>query len=101
MDIDILQRDIVVWADSIAPERMPENTIVKLVSETSELLDAIMNEGDVETELADCFILLLDLADMFGVSLVKAADEKMAINRERKWQNVNGVMRRGLPDESL
>jgi NTP pyrophosphatase (non-canonical NTP hydrolase) len=94
-EIQNLQKEIVEWADSISAKRTPVNTVVKLVSETSELLDVIVNDDyDVGGELADCTILLLDLADMYGVDLLMAVREKMGINRDRKWENVNGVIRR-------
>lgn len=96
-DVDALSEDIVEWADSISPGRLPANTVVKLVSESSELLDAIINNGsvqEVESELGDCIILLLDLASMFGVDLVEAGYKKMYANRERKWTADGNVIRR-------
>lgn len=90
-----LQFDIVAWADSISPTRTPANTVVKLVQETGELLDAIINGGDVETEVGDITILLLDICHMHGINLVHAAENKMVINRnKRKWVSDNGVIRR-------
>ena len=89
-----LQEDVVQWADGIAPDRKPKDAVVKLVSETSELLDAVLNHGDVETELADCLILLTDLADMYGIDLITAALRKMQVNRKRGWIAVDGVIRR-------
>lgn len=95
--LDALQHDVVTWADTISPGRRPENTVVKLVSETSELLDAIVNGGrkeEIESELGDCIILLLDLADMFNVSLIRAGCKKMDINRTREWTRDGDVIRR-------
>lgn len=97
MNIDALSDDILDWADRISPGRMPANTVVKLVSESSELLDAIINNGsreEVESELGDCVILLLDLASMFGLDLVEAGHKKMGINRSRKWAADGHVIRR-------
>lgn len=92
-----LQADVVTWADSISPTRRPENTMVKFNSEASELLDAIVNrlgQDAVESELGDCLILLLDLANMYNVDLVAAGERKMVINRQRHWRSVDGVIRR-------
>lgn len=90
-----LQSEIVKWADSISPRRRPQDTVVKLVSEASELLDAVLNKPEeVGQELADNFILLLDLADMHNVDLVGEAWKKMDVNRSREWVEVDGVIRR-------
>ena len=92
--MDRLKYAVLDWADSIAPDREAKDAVVKMVSETSELLDAVLNNGDVEGELGDCIILLIDIADMYGVNLVDAGMKKMAVNRERKWINEGGVIRR-------
>jgi len=91
-----LQDDVITWADGISPERSPKDAVVKMVAETSELLDAVLNKDRmaVEGELGDCLILLLDIAKMYDVDLVKAGDMKMTINWNRKWESVNGVIRR-------
>jgi NTP pyrophosphatase (non-canonical NTP hydrolase) len=94
-DIYRLQTDVVEWANGISPKRKPQNTVVKLVGETSELLDAIVNGGDVRDELGDMIILLLDLANMYGVDIVDAGWDKMDTNRhKRHWVAENGVIRR-------
>lgn len=94
--IDELQKEVVRWADKIAPDRQAKDAVVKMVSETSELLDAVLNgeKQEVEGELGDCVILLLDIADMYGINLVEAGRRKMRINRNRKWTNNGGVIRR-------
>lgn len=94
-NFDDLQEAVTGWADSISPLRQPKDAVVKLVSESSELLDAVLNKPDeVEGELADVFFLLLDLAAMHDVDLLKATWNKLAINRSRKWEEVDGVIRR-------
>lgn len=94
--MDRLQADILAWADQISPERLPKDAVVKLVSEASELLDAVLNgsKGDVEGELGDCIVLLLDLAHMYEINLARAGHKKMGINRARSWESDNGVIRR-------
>lgn len=97
--LEMLQHEIVEWADAISPGRRPENTVVKLVSESSELLDAIVNgkrADAVEDELGDCIILLLDLADMYGVDIIKAGYKKMDVNRKREWTVDGNVIRRKI-----
>lgn len=92
---DGLQSAVVEWADSISPLRQPKDAVVKLVSEASELLDAVLNDpSEVDGELADVFILLLDLANMHNINLPEAAWRKLNINRNRKWEEVDGVIRR-------
>lgn len=98
MDIESLQRSVLDWADQISPGRSPKDAVVKLVSETSELLDAVLNGGDVEGELGDCVILLLDLCKMYNINLVKAGHKKMRINVKRKWYSDDGVIRRVKPN---
>lgn len=96
MKLSDLTRQILLWINSVAPGRKPQDTVCKMVSETSELLDAVMNKGDAEVkgELADCMICLLDLADAYNVDIIKAAFEKLEINRQRKWEMKDGVLRR-------
>lgn len=92
-----LQDEVIGWADVISPARRPENTVVKLVSESAELLDAIVNNrgrDEVAQELGDCIILLVDLAHMHNVDLVQAGLNKMVVNRQREWTVDGNVIRR-------
>lgn len=89
-----LQRRINIWAGRVVPDRKPIDAAIKLVSEVSELLDAIHSgQGSVADELGDCMILLLDIAKLSKVNLVEAAHAKMTTNENRTWQNVGGVLR--------
>lgn len=94
--LEDLRKEVLAWAATIAPDREAKDAVVKMVSETSELLDAVLNAGPaaVEGELGDCIILLLDIADMYNIDLVAAGRRKMRINRNRKWINDGGVIRR-------
>lgn len=93
--VDELEDAITTWADSISPLRKPKDAVVKLVSESAELLDAVLNEpAKVEEELADVFFLLLDLAAMHDINLVAATWAKLEVNRNREWVEVDGVIRR-------
>ena len=52
-----------------------------LLKEIKELGDDL-NDGD---ELADCALLLFDLASHAGVDLLDAIEKKFKINKARKW----------------
>lgn len=91
-----ITKEVVGWADQIAPARAPKDTVVKMVSETSELLDAVLNKDPraVREEIGDVMILLVDLANMYNINPIYAAEDKMNVNRKRKWEMRDGVMRR-------
>lgn len=48
-------------------------------------IDELAEDTSDGEEMADCFILLLNLAEMAGVDLMAEARRKMEINRKRKW----------------
>lgn len=79
------------------PRRNPTKTCIKLVTEAAELLDSIANqgtyrEGAVGEEVADVFILLIDIADQLGVDIEAEFQKKMEINKARKWQVKDGSL---------
>lgn len=94
--MESLARDVVKWADQISPTRHPRDTVIKMVSEAAELLDAIHNRGrfDVEGELGDMIILLADISNMYGIDLIDAGVKKMEVNKARKWYTEGNVIRR-------
>lgn len=96
MSLSELTRQVVEWADQINPQRKPQDTVIKTVSETSELLDAVINKdaAAVEEELGDLVILLADIGNMYGINIIDAGFKKMNINRNRKWRIEDGVIRR-------
>lgn len=74
----------------------PKNLAMALAAETGELLDlfrwltedesAHLPEKDLEEvalEIADVQIYLLRLADVLGVSLARAVEDKLSINEDR------------------
>jgi NTP pyrophosphatase (non-canonical NTP hydrolase) len=69
-----------------------------LREEIEELNDALQqNDENRRLEFADCFILLFGCAASDGYTyehICRAIDEKMKINKERKWgkANKNGVV---------
>ena len=75
------QREVSEWAAKTFPHQTPRSKISHLRKEIEELAD---DDGNGE-EMADCFILLLNLAEMAGVDLMTEAQRKMEINRNRTW----------------
>lgn len=65
-----------------------------LKKEVDEVIQDIETFVDPGKELADCLMLVLDCASHSGISvrdLLKLTDEKLEINKNRKW---------GTPDEN-
>lgn len=79
--ISELQREIVAWADSVFPDRAPDETFRKLVGEIEEM----KRDPESEEEFADAIILLFDLAHLMKIDIARAVKTKMEINRNRKW----------------
>jgi hypothetical protein len=84
-----LQDRIAEWSSKQFPHQTPHSKITHLRSELDELDE---NPNDL-MEFADCFMLLMDTARLSGYpmdDIYKAVDDKLAINKLRKW---------GTPDE--
>lgn len=82
------QRAIHEWANKTFPGRDPVAALTKLVmEEIPELLQHKKQHGtsSIGEELADCFILLLDLAAIWNVDLPVAIRDKMFKNASRQW----------------
>lgn len=94
--LDLVQQEITRWADEQFPGRTDHQTIYKLVvHEIPELMTHKKEKGTagIGTELADCFILLMDLASMWGVDLTEAIRDKMETNYQRTWErDAHGIM---------
>lgn len=82
-----LQVAITEWAEASFPDRDIMGAVNKLtLEEIPELVKELPNpHGDHGGELADCFILLLDIASMLGIDAGKATLKKLDENRARKW----------------
>lgn len=78
-----LQLLIASWADQLHPERTPLSVICKLLEELAELIGS--DKMSDPMELADIFILALDLAYLQGTDISRVVIEKMTINAKRKW----------------
>lgn len=76
------------WANRTFPGRAPGSSLVKLnMAEIPELLTHMNEHGSdgIGPEWADCMILLLDLARIWGINPARAIEEKMRINNGRMW----------------
>lgn len=51
-------------------------------------------QDDVGEELADIAIYLLGLAEILGIDLAREIEQKIAINHDRKYETVDGVLKR-------
>lgn len=95
-DMSQVQAEITRWAQEKFPHRTDHHAIHKLMVE--EIPEMAMHKkehgtGTIGTELADCFILLFDLASLWKVDMAHAIFEKMQINYARQWaQDENGIM---------
>lgn len=66
-----------------------------LYGEIAEAYDAWRKSpAEVGGELADIGIYLLGLSQILGIDLASEIEKKMQINQDRKYVNVDGVMRR-------
>jgi len=89
------QKSISEWATKTFGT--PDNLITiynRFVEETNEL-DHLINDTEylgnhqrleITDECADCLIVLYQVAETLGIDLHQAVDEKMSINRKRKWK---------------
>lgn len=95
-DMSQVQEEITRWAQERFPHRTDHHAIHKLMVE--EIPEMAMHKkehgtGTIGTELADCFILLFDLASLWKVDMAHAIFEKMRINYARQWNmDENGIM---------
>lgn len=88
-DMGQVQDEINRWASGNWPNRTFKQTFDKLVyEEIPELLIhyRLHKTSGIDTELADCFILLMDLATMWEVDLAHAIYSKMQILYTEQWE---------------
>ena len=81
-----LQKEISEWASATFKAQNIQSKVEHLRDEVNELYEC-PTDGE---EMADCLILLANLAEMSGLDLFEEAEKKMVKNRLRKW---------GAPDE--
>lgn len=66
-----------------------------LYGEVAEAYEAWRKkQDDVGEEFADIAIYLLGLAEILGFDLGHKIEQKIAINHDRKYETVNGVLKR-------
>lgn len=98
--IAALQKDLRAFASDRDWERYhtPRNLAALIASEAGELLalfrwgqDAVVERpSDVREEIADVFLAVLRFADVAGISLDRAAREKLELNGAKYPVNVRG-----------
>lgn len=90
-----VQLEITRWAQETFPHRTDHHATYKLnMEEIPELMMHKKEKGteNIGTELADCFILLLDLGSLWGVDVAQAIEKKMRVNYARQWNmDANGI----------
>jgi NTP pyrophosphatase (non-canonical NTP hydrolase) len=90
-EVQKLMDELREWGDATFGDRQnPIGIAAHLVREAKELHEAILRSDSVNDwmELADCFILLLEVASHLGVDvnkLVWLARKKLEVNKRRKW----------------
>ena len=90
--------NVTTWQRATFPKANALSKIHHLEQEVQELeMDLVSNNEERHLEFADCFLLLFGAASADGMSyqdICDAIDEKMEINKKRKWgkPDINGVV---------
>ena len=72
-----------------------------LYGEVAEAYDAWRKKKEnVGEELADIAIYLMGLSEILGIDLESEIEKKVAINRDRVYQLVDGVLRKTTDDSA-
>jgi NTP pyrophosphatase (non-canonical NTP hydrolase) len=83
---------VTTWQDAVFTKATPLSCVYHLTEEVNELKEDIIKNSSCRSEVADCFLLLFAVANKLGMdydSIVKAIDDKMEVNYNRKWGDVN------------
>ena len=89
------QKTINEWASKTFGYPTPEAAVKRMLKEVEELKEVKLSEMSAEdvhkamVECADIFIVMCVVADSLGCNLQDYIDNKMEINRARKWK-MNG-----------
>jgi NTP pyrophosphatase (non-canonical NTP hydrolase) len=103
-----ITEDLVAWQRKTFPSATNRSTLFHLASEIGEYVaateiadsrQAVANEvairvnhsakkpsSDPAGEVADIYILVVQLADCLGISLVEAVQQKLEENKSRLWK---------------
>ncbi|TQV79752.1 dATP/dGTP pyrophosphohydrolase domain-containing protein [Denitrobaculum tricleocarpae] len=85
---EVNQKTIAEWGeDTFGPAANPVDLVTRAQQELAELAEAVQQRDVKEAamETADVMILLYRLAEDLGYDIEQSIQEKMAINRARKW----------------
>ena len=76
------------WVAKTFPSESVKDQARHLVKEANELLESLEAE-----EVADCFMLLLCIANRLDLNVVTEAEKKFAIIQDREWvRGADGIM---------
>ncbi len=98
------QASIEEWrAETFGGRPTPVNMAVRANEEMAELIRAVTNPDppgckEIAAEAADVLIILYGVAEMSGFSLHRAVNDKMVINRKRRWRKGAPGRSQHLPD---
>ena len=67
----------------------PGETLEEKLKHLQEEIDELKKCPSDPMEMADCALLLFDIATYHGVDLLDAARAKLEINRTRKWEKTD------------
>jgi hypothetical protein len=87
--------EITAWQKSVFTKATAYSASKHLEEEVGELVHDLTWDKPKEqtiSEYADCFLLLFGSASLYGLTyeaICKAINDKMEINRRRKWGEVN------------
>lgn len=83
------QTSVSVWAEgTFGPADDPTVLVERARIELDELLEAVQvrDQGEIGKETADIIILLMRVLEQHGLDFQTELDNKMSINRLRKWK---------------
>lgn len=87
--------EITAWQKQVFTKATAQSAASHLKEEVEELLHDLTWDKPIKLttgEYADCFLLLFGSASLYGLTyadICKAINDKMEINKQRKWGEVN------------
>ncbi len=83
------QNTITDWANRTFGEGAYEAVCKRAVDEIQEFLQAVADDrrAGVKAEMPDVLITFFRLAAVLGFDLLESVDDKMAVNRLRRWKS--------------
>lgn len=96
-------KSICEWQRKVFTKATPLSCAKHLREEVQELIDNLELGSDIKyEEIADCFLLLVGVCNMMNINydtLTAIIDNKMIINRKRKWQETEGGYMKHIPEK--